>query len=102
MEMQLKLTLPVLASLALLAGCVAAEPPPAYPTPPPLPSEVLPLPPVSETPLVWQPGDWAYVNDSYRYNAGMYVPAAGHSRNWVFAHWAPGPAGPVWMPGHWQ
>jgi hypothetical protein len=100
MERQLKLTLPVLAGLALLAGCV--PPPPPFPTPPPLPAEVLPLPPVSETPLVWQPGDWTYLDGSYRYNAGLYVQAAGHSRNWEFAHWAPGPAGPVWVPGHWQ
>jgi hypothetical protein len=101
MEKPVKLTLPALASLALLAGCVQAAVAPAYPTPPPLPAEVLPLPPVSETPLVWEPGDWMYANGSYRYNAGQYVPAAGHSRQWVFAQWAPGPGGPVWVPGHW-
>ena len=97
----MKLTLPALASLALLAGCVQA-PPPAFPVPPPLPAEVLPLPPVSETQLDWQPGDWAFVNGSYLYNPGQYVPAAGHSANWVFAHWAAVPGGPSWVPGHWQ
>jgi hypothetical protein len=102
METNVKLSLPVLASLALLAGCVPPPTPAAYPVPPPLPAEVLPLPPVSETPLVWQPGDWAYLNGSYAYNPGAYVSAVGHSRNWEFAHWAPGPGGPMFVPGHWQ
>jgi len=99
MEIHVKLTLPVLAGLTLLAGCVPPPPPP-FPTPPPLPAEVLPLPPVSEAPLVWQPGDWTYVDGSYRYNPGLYVPAAGHGQQWEFSHWAPGPDGPVWVPGH--
>jgi hypothetical protein len=85
----------------LLAGCVVAPPPP-FPTPPQLPAEVIPLPPVSETQLVWQPGDWTFVDGSYRYEPGHYVPAAGHGSQWVFGHWAPDPAGPIWVPGHWQ
>ncbi len=96
----MKLTLPIVASVALLAGCVPVAGP-AYPAPPPLPAEVLPLLPVSEAPLVWRPGDWVYAGGSYRYEAGQYVPAAGHSRQWEFAHWGPGPDGPIWVPGHW-
>lgn len=94
--------LPMLAGLTLLAGCAPPMQTAAYPAPPPLPAEVLPLPPVSEAPLVWQPGDWSFGGGSYRYDPGHYVPAGGHSRQWVFAQWAPGPGGtPAWVPGHW-
>lgn len=90
--------LTLLVSLALVTGCVEQRP---FPTPPPLPAEILPLPPVSQTQLIWQPGDWTYAGGSYRYEAGRYVPAEGHSRQWMFGHWAPDPSGPVWVPGHW-
>ena len=102
MERRLKLTLPALAGAILLAGCAAPPAPPGYPVPPPLPAEILPLPPVSDAPLVFQPGDWVFTGGSYRYEAGHYVPAAGHSRNWMFGRWAPnGTPLPVWVPGHW-
>jgi hypothetical protein len=96
----MKMTVPALVGALLLAGCATNGP--AYPVLPPLPAETIPLPPVSETQLNWQPGDWVYTNGSYRYDAGHYVPAAGHSTTWVFAHWSGTPDSPVWVPGGWR
>ncbi len=96
----MKILVPALAGALLIAGCAAR--PPSFPVPPPLPAEVVPLPPVSDTRLIWQPGDWVFTGGSYRFDAGRYVPAAGHSPNWVYAHWAIGPQGGyVWIPGGW-
>ena len=96
----MKILVPALAGALLVAGCVVQQPL-GYTAPPPLPAEVVPLPPVSDMPLTWRPGDWVFAGGSYRYDAGRYVPAAGHSRSWVFAHWAVGPQGAVWVPGAW-
>jgi hypothetical protein len=96
----MKILVPALAGALLVAGCVVQQP--SYPAPPPLPAEVIPLPPVSDAPLTWRPGDWVFAGGSYRYDAGRYVPAVGHGRNWMFAHWAVGPqGGMVWVPGGW-
>ncbi len=102
-EKPMKRLLPVLAGTLLLAGCVTtATPVASAPVPPPLPAETRPLPPLSNAPLTWQPGDWVYTGGSYRYQPGQYVPAAGHSRDWAFGHWAMGPQGGyVWIPGGW-
>ncbi len=101
MEMHVRFLLPALLGATLLAGCVVA-PPPQFLQAPPLPAETIPLPPVSETPLVWQPGDWVFTGGSYHYEPGSYVPAAGHSRQWVFGHWGVMEGGvPAWVPGHW-
>lgn len=94
----MKLPVIALAAALLLAGCVG---PAQFPVPPPLPAEIIPLPPVSEAAIIWQPGDWAFAGGSYRYEAGRYVPAAGHGTNWMFGHWAPEGNAVVWVPGHW-
>ena len=88
-----------MAAALLVTGCVA--PAPVFPQPPSLPTEAIPLPPVSDERQIWQPGDWIYTGGSYRYEAGRYVPAAGHGTNWVFAHWSGTPAGYTWVPGGW-
>ena len=75
----------VLAMALGLAACTARVEP--APSAPPLPAESRPLPPVSEAPLVWRPGDWAFAGGSYRYDAGQYVAEAGTGRAWQFAHW---------------
>ncbi len=101
----MKSLVPALAGALLLAGCVAAVPPSGGPVPappPPLPAESIPAPPVSDVPLMWRPGDWVFASGSYRYDAGRYVQAAGHSRNWMFGHWEMAPQGGyVWVPGGW-
>ena len=84
---------------ALLAGCAA--PAPAFPQPPVLPAETIPLPPVSDERQIWQPGDWIYTGGSYRYEAGRYVPVAGHGSTWVFGHWNAAAKGYSWVSGSW-
>jgi hypothetical protein len=93
-------TVHALAAALLLAACTANTPP--FPVPPALPTEVLPLPPVSEAPLIWQPGDWVYSGGSYRYEPGHYVPREGHGSVWLFGHWTGGNGQYAWVPGGWQ
>ena len=83
----------------LLAGCGSQL---AYPVPPELPAENIPLPPVSEQRLIWRPGDWLFVGGSYRYEPGRYVPAAGHGVNWTRGHWAGTRGNYVWVDGAWS
>ena len=95
-----KLLIPALTASLLLAGCSPARVD-AYPVPPPLPAEQIPLPPVSDDALVWRPGDWVFTGGSYRYDAGRYVPAAGHGNRWLFGHWTSAGGQTVWVPGGW-
>jgi hypothetical protein len=96
-----KLTLPVLGTTLLLAACGAQMPP--YPVAPALPPEVVPLPPVSEQQLIWRPGDWAYVDGSYRYEAGGYEPLTpGHGTLWTRGHWIGDKGHYQWVPGQWS
>ena len=95
----MRLVVPVLAAL-VLAACTAQAPGP--PMPPALPAETIPLPPVSEQSLTWQPGDWVYFDGSYRYEPGHFVPAAGHGASWVFGHWVGAQGQYAWVPGSWN
>ena len=89
----------VLAAALALGACSAQMA--AFPSPPALPAETRPLPPVSEQPLVWRPGDWVYAGGSYRYEPGRYVPNTGHEQAWTFGHFTGTPQVPVWIPGGW-
>jgi hypothetical protein len=83
----------------MLAGCVPAPPPPA---PPPAPiAETIPLPPVSATPLIWQPGHWDWSGSSYVWSPGQFVPRGGHGELWMPGFWEQTPPGWVWRPAHW-
>lgn len=84
-----------------LGGCAttAASPPPP---PPPPQAEVRPLPPVSAQALVWQPGHWTWANGGFVWEAGRYVPAAGHSTEWQPGYWAQTAGGWTWRPAHWM
>ena len=93
-------TVPCLAIALLLAACAA--PMPGVPVVPPLPAETIPLPPVSDESLTWQPGDWTYFGGSYRYEPGHYVPARGHSAAWLFGHWVGAQGQYGWVPGGWN
>ncbi len=88
------------AVLTLAVGACSAEPAP-FPAAPALPEEVRPLPPVSASPLIWQPGDWVYAGGSYRYEAGRYVPGTGQPQAWQSGHWTGTRQAPVWLPGGW-
>jgi len=93
-----------LATTLAAAGCVVAAPPGAnpYPPVPPLQAEMVPKPPVSEDPLIWQPGHWDWIGRSYVWDPGQWVPKAGHGENWQSGYWTTSPSGPwVWVPAHW-
>jgi hypothetical protein len=93
----------IVATLAV-SGCAA---PAAVGLNPPLPAppllaETVPKPPVSEDPLIWQPGHWEWSGGSYVWSAGLWVKREGHGTNWQDGYWAPGPTGGwVWVPAHW-
>jgi hypothetical protein len=87
------------AGLLLLAGC-AAFPNPNPPVPP-LQAETIPLPPVTATLLIWQPGHWDWTGNGYVWVPGAYVPRGDHSDQWLPAHWALVGGSWVWQPAHW-
>jgi hypothetical protein len=87
--------------MLLLGGCAvvpAAAPPPV----PALQPETVPLPPVAEQPLIWQPGHWDWNGTTYVWAPGHYVLATGHGPRWQFGYWALSNGGYTWVPAHWQ
>jgi hypothetical protein len=89
------------ATCLTLAGCVV--PSSAPPPPPPLQAEVMSKPPVTTTPLLWQPGHWDWTGGGYVWQPGEYVPSAGHGNMYMPGFWAATPDGRwVWQPAHWM
>jgi WXXGXW repeat (2 copies) len=88
----------------LLAGCAVNTPSPSsYPPVPALVVETVPNPPVTTTPLIWQPGHWNWNGANYVWEGGQYVPRTGLSGIWQPGYWTRGPSGGwVWQPAHWQ
>jgi hypothetical protein len=82
-----------------LAGCGNAGAPPPVP---PLQPEVMGKPPVTTTPLIWQPGHWDWTGGGYSWAAGSFMPSAGHGNLWMPGYWAQGDGGWVWQPAHWM
>jgi YXWGXW repeat-containing protein len=88
----------------MLAGCANQPERTACMSVPPLPAEVVPKPPVSEAPLVWQPGHWEFVGNNYAWQQGAWVLRHG-STTWLPGYWSLAPGGTpsgtcVWNPGH--
>ena len=85
------------ASLALVAGCAddasvtttttTVVTKPAYPPVPAMPSETVPLPPVSGVPLTWQPGHWDWTGSVYAWQRGRWVTRGGHGTLWQDGYW---------------
>lgn len=77
--------MPLVAGLALFAGCASQPPPPqGADMPPPPPAEVISPQPNME--YVWNPGYWDW--------AGHWV--------WVKGYWGPRPhTGAMWVQGGW-
>ncbi len=92
-----------LLSLLLVAGCGGAPREAGPPLDPPPPyAETLPLPPVTEEQLIWQPGHWDWTGVGYTWRDGRYVPQAGHGTQWQPGYWAHGEDGVWrWVPAHW-
>ena len=103
----------VIASLTLLAGCIEDTTPPPqdqigvqstippYPPEPALPTEDVPLPPVSGQPLIWQPGHWNWTGRTYVYKGGRWVIRSGHGTMWQDGYWTREDNQWVWIPAHW-
>ena len=106
--MQIAMTRGWTASWLLAATCIAlancAVPPNGPPPPPPpLQPEVMGNPPVTTTPLIWQPGHWDWTGSGYAWRPGDFVPAAGHGNMRMPGYWAQAPDGSwAWQPPHWM
>ncbi len=87
-----------LTGLLVLAGC-ATPSLPYPPVPAPL-AETVPKPPVSEAPLIWQPGHYDWTGSAYVWTAGSYVPRAEHV-TWMPGYWTGTSGSYVWVPAHW-
>ena len=100
-----RLAAALIAAAALLSGCAGpATTQPAAPPYPPVPpprTETIPNPPVTATPLLWQPGSWDWIGSGYVWNPGRYVPRDGHSNLFMPGYWRQTPSGYVWQPAHW-
>jgi len=84
----------------MLAGCAQSGNP--YPPVPPLKPEVMGKPPVTTTPLIWQPGHWDWNGGGYVWMPGAFVPSAGHGNMWMPGYWENGEGGWTWQPAHWM
>lgn len=86
----------VLCCLAI-AGCDA--PRPTHPPIPPYRTEQVPLPPVSDAVVVWEPGHFDWNGVDYTWVPGKWV--EGTSTNWLEGYWDETKPTPVWVPAHW-
>ncbi len=99
---QTSIALALAGSLALLSGCVTSTTT-AF-TPPPIPpaqQEIIPNPPVTGMPLIWQPGHWNWNGSGYVWQPGEYVTQAGHSNMFMPGYWQQTTSGWAWVPAHW-
>ena len=90
-----------LCGLLLLAACSAGVATPPYPPVPALQADPMPKPPVTQEPLIWQPGFWDWNGKAYAWTAGQYVPAAGHGSSWMPGWWNLTEGGWHWERAHW-
>ncbi|HVB67585.1 MAG TPA: hypothetical protein VNE67_06980 [Acetobacteraceae bacterium] len=94
-----------LLGLTLLAGCAAPASTTAgypYPPVPPPRAEVIPKPPVTAVPLLWEPGHWDWTGAGYVWQSGRYVPRDGHNGMFMPGWWRQNPSGAYqWVPAHW-
>ena len=94
------------ASCLVLAACAGPTGSPSGSSPPPVPPlrpEVMDKPPVTTTPLIWQPGHWDWAGGGYVWVPGDFVPSAGHGNLWMPGYWANTPDGGwSWQPAHWM
>ncbi|MDA8247680.1 MAG: hypothetical protein M0Z28_00725 [Rhodospirillales bacterium] len=103
-----RLTVPTLLLLAAVSACTPPESAPVtsganpYPQPPPVRTEVIPKPPVSEDPLIWQPGHWDWAGTGFSWHAGEWMKRAGHGTEWQDGYWSNQNGTWSWVPAHWM
>lgn len=87
------------AGLLLAAGC--GEMAMTHPPVPPVPVEAVPIPPRSQTVMIYQPGHWSWTGSRYAWIAGTWVERAGHGTLWQDGYWRGVGRNAEWVPGHW-
>ena len=91
-----------LLGLTLLGGCTSTTAGYPYPPVPPPQPEVIPKPPVTAVPLLWEPGHWNWTGAGYVWQPGRYVPRDGHGGMFMPGWWRENPSGAYqWVPAHW-
>jgi hypothetical protein len=80
-------------------------PPSPYPVvvdrqPPPLLTEIVPLPPGPDS--YWIPGCWVWKEGQFVWASGAWVPRHRSSSVWVGNQWAPHGRQWIWIPGKWR
>ena len=91
------------ATCLVMASCTPPPPPSGPPAVPPLQADTMGKPPVTTTPLIWQPGHWDWTGGGYTWAPGEFVPGAGHGVMWMPGYWAPAEDGGwTWQPAHWM
>ena len=93
-----RFSLALLSALAL-SGCIAMYP--AYPVAPPPREELVPAPPRSSVPLIWQPGHYDWDGTRYSWVPGRWVSRAGHGTLWQDGYWRREGSAYIWVPAHW-
>lgn len=93
-----------LAAAVALSGCAAS---PVVvsgcPAVPALAIDSPPKPPISNTPMVYQPTHWDWTGSSYVATPGIWVPPPIGGTHWMEGYWAQTPAGGcAWQPAHWM
>ena len=92
----------LIGAACLLSGCATTTTTAAYPPVPPPQPETIPKPPVTSTPLIWQPGYWNWTGAGYVWSPGIYVPQGNHSNMFMPGYWQQTSAGWAWQPAHWM
>lgn len=90
-----------IAAAVMLTGCVNTMTTAAYPAIPPLQPETIPNPPVTDIPLLWQPGHWNWNGAGYEWQPGLYIPRDDHGGTYLPGHWELTNAGYTWVPFQW-
>lgn len=87
----------LMVGILAIAGCAAVHS--THPPIPPYISEEIPLPPVSDTVVVWQPGHFDWDGAAYTWQPGEWVQRA--NSTWMDGFWDETRPTPVWVPAHW-
>lgn len=88
------------AGVALLSGCVAAQPQVATPEAPPPPQEEV-VPPQPDMSFAWTPGYWDW-QGKWVWIHGYWGPRPHPGAIWVRGGWVKSGNGYRWMHPHWQ
>ena len=92
----------VLAPFLALAASACTTVYQAYPSVPPPQAELVPTPPPSSVPLIWQPGHYDWSSAGFSWVPGRWVVRAGHGTLWQDGYWRRQGGSYIWVPAHWM